>query len=204
MMRSTLRRAQPTGRGADLAEKVTLGFIAGAAAAVAAVELVVLVIRITGIVAGPVTLVRVPTAEALEAGFAGATFDTVDVTVDDLSSGGRAAAVASTVLASLLTIGICLVLAWLCLRVFRGTPFVRSATWGIGAVAILVLLVALGRPVLDAVAAAEAAAALGTAELPPFLVLFDPAPIGWAFALTVVAAAFEIGQRMQRDTRGLV
>ena len=32
----------------------------------------------------------------------------------------------------------------------------------------------------------------------------DLAPLAWGFALAVVAAAFEIGQRLQRETEGLV
>ena len=32
----------------------------------------------------------------------------------------------------------------------------------------------------------------------------DLAPIGWAFGLALVAAAFQIGTRMQKDTEALV
>lgn len=199
-----MARVEATSRALGLAEKTILGVIAGAAGSIAVLELVFLAIRIATLATGPVTLTRVPTGEPLDAGFAGATFDAVDVTVDELTGAGRTALIGSAILGSLLTVGICLVLAWLCLRVFRGTPFVRSATWGIGAVSILVLLAGFGRPLLDGIAAGEAAAILGAAELPAFLLEFDPAPIAWGVALAVVAGAFEIGQRMQRDTRGLV
>lgn len=192
-----------TNRALGLAEKTILGFIAGAAAALGVVETVFLVGRVVAGTAGPVTLTGIPTTEPLDAGFGGATFDTVTLTTE-LSAGGRAAFIAAGILSSLLTVGICAVVVWLCLRVFVGKPFVRSATWGIGIVAILVILVALGRPTLLGVANAEAAAALDVDQLPVFLVAFDPAPIGWAFALIVVAAAFEIGQRLQRDTEALV
>ncbi len=33
---------------------------------------------------------------------------------------------------------------------------------------------------------------------------FDLAPVGWAFALALVAGVFTIGRRLQRDTEGLV
>jgi hypothetical protein len=190
-------------RALGLAEKTILGFIAGIAGALGVVEIVFLVQRIVGLAVGPVTLTGVPTAEPLDAGFADATFDAVTLTTD-LSTGGRAAMIAAAVLASLLTIGICAAVIWLCVRVFVGKPFVRSATWAIAAVSILVIVAALGVPAVLGVAHAEAALALGTDELPMFLVTVDPAPIGWAFALAVVAAAFEIGQRMQRDTESLV
>lgn len=32
----------------------------------------------------------------------------------------------------------------------------------------------------------------------------DLAPVGWALGLALVAAAFELGHRLQRDTEGLV
>ncbi|WP_395640398.1 hypothetical protein [Pseudolysinimonas sp.] len=190
-------------RALGLAEKTILGFIAGAATAIGVVEIVFLVGRIIAGASGPVTLSGVPTTEPLDAGFGGATFDTVTL-MTDLTTGGRAAFIAAGILTSLLTLGICAVVVWLCLRVFVGKPFVGSATWGIGIVAILVVVVALGRPALLGVANAEAAAALDLDQLPVFLVAFDPAPIGWAFALMVVTAAFEIGQRLQRDTEALV
>lgn len=199
-MSPTPSRAQ---RAANLAEKAILGFIAGAAAAIGIVQLVFLVVRLADLTAGPVTLSGVPTAEPLDAGFAGATFDAVTLTTE-LSAGGRAALMASAALATLLTVGICAVVAWLCLRVFVGRPFVRSATWGIAVVAILVIAAGLGVPALLGVAHAEAAAAVGSDLLPVFLVEIDPAPLGWAFALAVVGAAFEIGQRLQRDQEGLV
>ena len=192
-----------TNRVLGLAEKVILGFIAGVASAVGVIEIVFLVQRIVDVATGPVTLTGVPTAEPIDAGFGDATFDAVTLTTA-LSTGGRAALIAAAVLASLLTIGICAAVIWLCVRVFVGKPFVRSATWAIGGVSILVILVALAGPALRGVAQAEAAAALDTELLPVFLVAIDPAPLGWAFALAVVAAAFEIGQRLQRDTEALV
>lgn len=190
-------------RAASLAEKTILGFIAGAAASIAVVEVVLLAQRVVGILVGPVSL-TIPTTAPLDAGIRGATFDRVTVEVATLSAGGRTALVAAAVLGALLTVGICLVVAWLCVRVFRGKPFVRSATVGIASVAILVLLVALGVPTLDGIAQAEATAEIGSDLLPVFLVEIDPAPVGWTFALAVVVAAFEIGQRLQRDQDGLV
>lgn len=116
---------------------------------------------------------------------------------------GAAAAVAATVSSSLLVVGICVVVAWLCLRVFVGKPFVRSATWGIAAVAILVLVGGLWAPFLRGVASTEAVAQVG-ADGALLIAGLDLSPLGWSFALIVVAGAFEIGTRLQRDTEGLV
>lgn len=197
-------------RAAGLAEKTILGLIAGGAAAVGVVELVLLMTRIVGLVGDErVTLIGVPLAEPLTAAFASpavvaATSGTVDLTVTGLPGAARAALVAAAVVGSLLSIGIATVLAWLCLRVFIGRPFIRSAAWGIAAVAILVMVVGVLVPLLTAVANAEAAAALDLGELPPLMVGVDLAPIAWGLALAVVAGAFELGQRLQRDSDGLV
>jgi len=197
-------------RAASIAEKTILGVIAGAASAIAVVDLVFLVQRIVDLVTpGPTTLLGVALNEPLDPGIASpavtdAVARTIDLTVAELPGGAVTALVAAAIVGSLLTAGICVVVAWLCVRVFLGKPFVRSATWGIGVVAILVLLAGLGGPLLVGIAHAETALALGIDELAPFMVEVALAPLGWAFALIVVAAAFEIGQRLQRDTDGLV
>ena len=188
----------------SLVEKTILGVIAGAAAAIGVVEIVLLIGRIAGLASGPVELTGVPTTGPLDAGFAGATFDTVTLTLADLSAGGRAFLIGAAVLSWLVVFGICVVLVWLCIRVFLGKPFGAFATWGIGVVAILVVLSGMGTPLLTGMAAQRAALALNVDELPIFLVEVDLAPLAWGFALAVVAAAFQLGQRLQRDTDGLV
>lgn len=199
-----------TTRVASLLEKSILGFIAGASAAVGVLETVFLVRRIVDLAGSdPTTLTGVGLAEPVPADVGGsaavvsAEYDTVTLVIAGLSDGSRAALIAAAVLTSLLTIGICAVLAWLCLRVFVGKPFVRSATWGIGGVAILTLLAGLGAPFLRGIASTEAVMQVG-ADDALLIADVDLAPLGWAFALIVVAGAFEIGQRLQRDTEALV
>lgn len=195
-----------------LVEKTILGFIAGAAAAIGVVEAVFLVQRIIDrATSAEITLRGVPLAESLPAELADASpaivsagYDTVTLVVDGAPDSARAALIVAAVVTSLLTIGICAAVAWLCLRVFVGRPFVRSATWGIGIVAILVIVAGMAAPFFTGLANAETAKALGLDELPALLIVFDAAPLGWGLALAVVAAAFEIGQRLQRDTQGLV
>lgn len=200
MSTSTTRGA----RVAGVAEKTILGVIAGASIAIGIVDAVFAMLRIVELGRGPVTLTGVPLNDPRPAGFAGATFDTVALQVADLSAGGRAALMGATAASALLVVGICAVLAWLCVRVFLGRPFVASATWGIGIVAILVLVSGMLGPLLTGIGNAEAAAVVGGGELPLFLFELDLAPLGWGFALAVVAGAFELGQRLQRDTEGLV
>lgn len=199
-------------RALGLIEKTILGFIAGAAGAIGVVETVFLVQRIIDrATSAEITLRDVPLAESLPAGFADASpaivtagYDTVTLVVDGAPDSARAALIVAAVVSSLLTIGICAAVAWLCLRVFVGRPFVRSATWGIGVVAILVIVTGMAAPFFTGLANAETAKALELDELPILLIVFDPAPVAWGLALAVVAAAFEIGQRLQRETEGLI
>lgn len=207
---STKRAVRP----AQLAEKTILGFIAGAAVAIGVVEAVLLTMRVGSLASDASTTVTgLPLADVAADEFTGASglvsaaqFESLSLTIESLPSTARGYLIAATVVTSLLAIGICAVVAWLCVRVFVGRPFVRSATWGIGAVAILVIFAALAGPTLTGVAHAEIVEHLGLdgTGLPAFGVAIDFAPIGWGLALAVVAGAFELGQRMQRDTEGLV
>ena len=191
-------------RAAGLAEKTILGFIAGAAAAVGAVSIVALALRVMAVTTGPVTVAGVPTSEPIDAGFGGATFDQVSITTDTLSDDGRLYLVLAAVLSCLLALGICAVVALLCVRIFLGRPFGPVLTWGTAAVAILVFFAGLGVPTLEGMAAQQLAIQLNLEQLPVFLVEVDLAPLAWSLALAVVAGAFEIGQRLQRETEGLV
>lgn len=198
-------------RAASLAEKAILGFIAGGALAIGVVNLVFLGLHIAELVGSPsTTLYDLPLIGPMDAELGAsaavesAVYDRIDLTVVGLPVGAIAALVAAAVLTSLTTLAICGAVAWLCLRVFLGKPFVRSATWAIGGVAILVIAATHNDDVLVAIANAEAATLTGLDALPPFLFELDPAPIGWGVALAVIAGAFEIGQRMQRETEGLV
>lgn len=209
-----MAKAIPT-RSGRLIEKTVLGFIAGAAAAIGVTEAIFLIRRrIMSLANDPTTTVSGMTVSDIAADgvaeasplITSAQYDSVTITVDSLPAETRGYLIAAAVLSSLLVIGICAVVAWLCVRVFVGRPFVRSATWGIGAVSILVFLAGFGAPFLTGIAHAEIVEHLNleAAGLPLFMVDVDMAPLGWSLALAVVAGAFELGQRLQRDTEGLV
>ena len=204
-----------TSRTLGLIEKTILGFIAGAAAAIGIVNAVLLIGRVIRLATDKaITLSGLPLVDAdatpirdAAPDVVAAHYETVAITVDAAPPGVRGYLIAAAILGTLVSIGICVVLAWLCLRVFVGRPFVTSATWGIGIVAILVILGGLGSSLTSSIANAEAVSFLGldsSQGLMAFEVSLDLAPLGWGLALVVVAAAFEIGQRMQRDTTGLV
>ncbi|KDA06929.1 hypothetical protein DC31_07780 [Microbacterium sp. CH12i] len=201
-----------TKRGVKLAEKAILGFIAGAAAAIAIVDLVALVVRVSTIATSEeVTVYGIPLMDfsadrvaAASPQVSSAYFESLTLTASGLGGSVRGLLITAAILSALVAIGVCAVVAWLCLRVFIGRPFVRSATWGIGIASILVVAGGLGGLLFNTIANAEIAETLGLSDagLPVFLAVLDFTPLGWGLALAVVAGAFEIGQRMQRDTEG--
>ena len=112
---------------------------------------------------------------------------------------------------SLAAIGICLALIWLCVRVARRRPFGRSLTVALVVTAGLVIIGGMLPQMLDAIARSEVIEYLGVAEMAAtqgtavaFSFEVSLAPVGIGLALGVVAAAFEIGERLQQDTEGLV
>ncbi|MBX9472334.1 hypothetical protein [Microcella sp.] len=147
-----------------------------------------------------------------------ARYDSVSATVTGLSGEARAWLVTEHLAATLLTLGLALVVAWVALRLAAGRPFVRSATVALGGTAIVVTAcglieqtaAALGHAEVVSFLGADKLTAGGNAENPSYegFVAFglnlDLAPIGWGIALLVIASAFELGQRLQRDTEGLV
>lgn len=201
-------------RNLQLIEKTTLGVIAGAAVAIGIVDTVLLSGRIVSLASdASITVSGIPLLEfpadrisAASPRIEAAQFESLGMTVAGAPGSARGALIAAAVLTALVGIGICAAVAWLCVRVLVGRPFVRSASWGIGIVAILVMAGCMGGALFNSVAHAEIVDALGLedAGLPIFLATIDLAPLGWGLALAVVAAAFEIGQRMQRETEGLV
>lgn len=194
-------------RALTLIEKTLLGFIAGAAAAIGAVTLVLLVQRIVELATRQtIDVTGVILSDPAFTGVPGATgsIDSVTLSVDGLDAASRGWLIAASIAAALVTISVCAAVAWLCVRVFLGRPFVRSATWAIGIVAIVVMVGGMGSALFTGLAHAELARFLDTDALPALMVQLDLAPFGWGAALAVVAAAFEIGQRMQRDSEGLV
>ncbi|WP_243229616.1 hypothetical protein [Microbacterium sp. CIAB417] len=144
------------------------------------------------------------------AGIADAEYSSVLLTLDEASQGVRWLLFLEGALPALATIGVCLVAWWLGISLIRARPFHRSMTWAIGAAAILVMLGgmlgqvfgAFGRAVLVDELAASTPEVLDT--LWTFLAELDLAPLGWGLALALIAGAFDIGRRMQRETEGLV
>lgn len=201
-------------RAASMVEKTVLGVIAGAAGAIAVVDLVGVGIRSAVLVTSaaitipsmPLRSVDAPAVLAASSNISEAQYDTVTLTTVGLSLSPRLLLAIADGLAVLGPIALCIAVAWLCVRLFIGRPFGTAATWGIGIAALAVMAGGLLSQAVRANAFSEIASELdlASAGVPTFEMSIDLAPLGWAFALAVVAGAFEIGQRLQRDTEGLV
>lgn len=139
-------------------------------------------------------------------------YETLRLTVEGLSGAARGWLVATDVFGGLLATGLCLIVAWLGMRVLTGRPFAKSLTWGTFAAAILVIVTGAGNQLAAAIARAEVVdflgddmvASGGTEGFYYLMMTLDPAPFAWGIGLAVLTAAFQIGERLQRDTEGLV
>lgn len=141
-------------------------------------------------------------------------YDSATVTVEGAPAGARWLLWTGQAASSLTAIGVCAALVWLCVRIGRQRPFGRSITTALNLVAAVIIVGGTLSQVLTGFGQAAAVDFLGpeAAAWPEdthegftaLLLTVDFAPIGIGLALSVVAAAFGIGTRMQRDTEGLV
>ncbi|WP_207454948.1 hypothetical protein [Desertivibrio insolitus] len=140
-----------------------------------------------------------------------------DATVVGLDGGARGLLIAERLAEGLPALGICAAVALVGLRVLDGRPFVRSATWAVGLAGVFLMVGGLLQPAFAAYARAAVVDFLGPQAVTAggdqsgsypgftrFVMLTDLSPIGWGLALAVVATAFELGRRMQRETDTLV
>lgn len=194
---------------------IAVGLIATGAISIAVAALVAIVQRTFAMFADAVT-VRMPVTGGDVAALDGvdevtsATYVSADVTFAVLPAPTRWLLLLEGALPALATIGVCILAWWLGVSLIRSRPFRRSMAWAIGTAAILVMaggmlgqmLGAFGRAVLVELLAASDPGVTDIFWL--FLIQLDLAPLGWGFALALIGGAFEIGQRMQHDTEGLV
>ena len=169
---------------------------------------------------GPLGLInaQTPPFAADSAAIVSAHYDSATVMIEGLPSGVRWLVLSQAAADALLTIGLCIIVFWLGMKLIAQRPFARSAAMAIFAAAMLIMVVGVFSPFLGSIANAEAVQFLGDGVLSGssdsaqaggeglqlFGFSFDLSPIAWSFALALVSSAFFIGERMQRDTDGLV
>lgn len=196
-------------------EGFALGLIATGAISVAAAALVTVVRAAFAVFASEPTL-RMPVTGGEVPGLSSvpditaASYASADVTFTSLPAGVSWMLLLEQVLPALATIGVCIVAWWLGVSLMRARPFRPAMSSAIGAAACLVLaggvfgqlFGAIGRAMLVDDLAADSPEV--TDVFWTLLVELDLAPVGWGFALALVAASFAIGARLQRETELLV
>ncbi|WP_288871948.1 hypothetical protein [uncultured Microbacterium sp.] len=207
-MRTTERRP-------SLADGIGLGIIATGAVSVG-IGAIVAVATAAAEIFGRSPAIRMPVHDtdlpALDGvpGIERAAVDSAVITLASVPSGARWMLLLETALPALATIALCAGVWWLGVSLIRSHPFRPSLGWLFGAAACLMIAGALLGQLAGGVGRAMIVQDLASTDpdvqnvLWTFLVQVDLAPVGWAFALALVAGVFEIGRRLQRDTEGLV
>ncbi|MDT0144653.1 hypothetical protein [Microbacterium sp. PRC9] len=174
--------------------------------------------------AEPSRITGFPLANALVPEFTGksdaivnAGYESVWLEVAQLPDGTRWLLYLEYALPLVAALAIGVAVSWLAIVLLRGRPFVRSLPNVVGVAAIAVLVGGMGSQVAASAARASVVSFIGERVITAgdqgdgpyeglmgWSLMLDLAPIGWALGLALVAAAFQIGIRMQKDTEALV
>lgn len=178
----------------------------GVAAAVAA--LAVAVFRIAEILGpeGPAVTVGADAASTALGLSVSDTVDAVVVRTPDLGVGGRAWMIAAVLLTAVAAIIVATALMRVALAVRRGRVFTGGATRALTVIAITLTIAVFAWPIVDGMGRQHAVQSLGIRfETLSMLDLLPLLPLLLAaVAAAVLAGAFAQGERLQRDTEGLV
>lgn len=133
----------------------------------------------------------------------------VDVTIDGAPASVTAWLLTADLLPILLVVIVCGAAVWLAVGMLHGRPFARRFPLALVVVASAVMVCGLFGQFAAALARAEAASLLnegasGEPVFAPFVIGLDLSPIGWGLVIGLLAGAFQLGTRMQHDTKGLV
>lgn len=134
-------------------------------------------------------------------------FDRAFLVVAGIDLWPRIALAASAAVSALSSFAVAATIVALCRAILVGRPFVRSMTWLLSTASIVLIGGSVVGLALDTFATFSIAAALNSDPMDavfPFANEYDFAPLLIGLVLGAVATAFHLGQKMQRDTDGLV
>lgn len=203
-----------TARRLGIADRWSLRAVTGGAMIFAVLGLVSLVMRtvhllssrvieVGGVMLRPGTPVP---ALADSPAVATAEYESALLSVVDAPGSARAWLAAESATSGLLAVGLCTIVAIVGMQLLAARPFARVATISIMTASILVMVTGTAGQFFGAAARTEVVQFLGSAgaEFYIFTFNFDLAPFAYGFALAVIAGAFQLGERMQRDADGLI
>lgn len=209
-LRSTIRTA-PSGLGR--ADTIALWLFTGVTAFFGVAVLVGVVPAIVELFAEDVSL-SVSASQPVPVDAATGTariisgeFDRADLQVTGVDLWPRIALAIALALSSLCTAAIAATIVALCLGILSGRPFVRSVAWVLTTASLVLIAGNLIGAFFNTVAMFSIVAALNPDPVEavfPFASEYDLTPLLIGLVFGAVATAFQLGQRMQRDTEGLV
>lgn len=188
-------------------------FFAGSVVAAAASLVVGSIAATSTLVSGQVPLSLVaehalpPGTAAGTAKIVSGSYETASLVVSHLSGGAVALATTSSIANTLTQVTFALLVAILAWRLLHGQPFRRSLSLTVtlgGGILLLGGMLAQGAGGLATGIAALELNGAARHGLWPLAGRFDPTVLGVGVALMLIGLAFEYGERMQRDTEGLV
>jgi ribose/xylose/arabinose/galactoside ABC-type transport system permease subunit len=208
-----LRQTHPAPDGTRFISKVDMVFVMLLAAAVAAASLVLAARELISLMSAPVTLelplenVRPGTIEPTPEAVVEARYTAVDVTLAGIPPYEFKLLAWSVLLVAACIVAVCGLVFGVALQLFRGRPFATALTWGIAVTGIFVAAAGMAAQVLDAAARNRLVASLSLfphAGGNYYIMEFNPAPLAVGLVMALIAGIFQRGQRLQRDSEGLV
>lgn len=135
----------------------------------------------------------------------GGAFVFAEASIADPGAGVRTLLALGSGFGTLVYVALALTVAYLCWRLYKGNPFGASVT---RAVWVAAAALTVGSLLSQGLLGFASWSALNELRLDPALfpleMYFDFVPIIAGLALLLVASAFQLGERMKRDTEGLV
>ncbi|RWZ59512.1 hypothetical protein ELQ92_11775 [Labedella populi] len=148
-----------------------------------------------------------PDAASGTARIVSGSFDRAQLLVSGVELWPRIALAVSIALASLCSAAVAATVVALCLGILSGRPFVRSVTWVLTTASLVLIAGSLLGAFFNTMAMFSIVAAINpdpSDTVFPFASEYDFTALLIGLVFGAVATAFQLGQRMQRDTDGLV
>ena len=135
-------------------------------------------------------------------------FESALVTVEGLTPASAALLTAGAIIGFVTQLLVAASFVYLAWRLLRREPFLKSLTWAFIVAGAVLLLGTVIAQMLSGfggwLVAAELGATAGPDSFWPTAMNIDLTPVGLAFILMLVGCAFEYGQKLSRETAGLV